>query len=69
MWELMALAPDSEAAERAYGKRERFGDEPYRRRFRGSWAAGPLYYLGSQAVELLVRGCRSYGSVTHTSCR
>jgi hypothetical protein len=37
------------------GKREHFGDEPYRRRFRGRWAAGPLYYLGPQAVELLVR--------------
>jgi hypothetical protein len=37
------------------GKRERLGDEPYRRRFRGSWAAGPLYYLGPEAVELLVR--------------
>lgn len=37
------------------GKRERLGDDPYRRRFRGSWAAGPLYYLGPQAVELLVR--------------
>jgi hypothetical protein len=37
------------------GKRERFGDEPYRRRFRGRWAAGSLYYLGPQAVELLVR--------------
>jgi len=37
------------------GKREHLGDEPYRRRFRGRWAAGPLYYLGPQAVELLVR--------------
>jgi hypothetical protein len=37
------------------GKRERLGDEPYRRRFRGDWAAGPLYYLGPEAVELLVR--------------
>jgi hypothetical protein len=37
------------------GKREHLGDEPYRRRYRGNWAAGPLYYLGSEAVELLVR--------------
>ena len=37
------------------GKREHLGDEPYRRRFRGNWAAGPLYYLGPEAVELLVR--------------
>jgi hypothetical protein len=37
------------------GKREHLGDEPYRRRFRGNWAAGPLYYLGPDAVELLVR--------------
>jgi hypothetical protein len=37
------------------GKRERLGDEPYRRRFRGDWTAGPLYYLGPEAVELLVR--------------
>jgi hypothetical protein len=37
------------------GKREHLGDEPYRRRYRGNWAAGPLYYLGPKAVELLVR--------------
>jgi len=37
------------------GKREHLGDEPYRRRYRGNWAAGPLYYLGPEAVELLVR--------------
>lgn len=37
------------------GKREHLGDEPYRRRFRGNWAAGPLYYLGPEAVDLLVR--------------
>jgi hypothetical protein len=30
-------------------------DEPYSKRFRGSWAAGPLYYLGPNAVEFLVR--------------
>jgi len=37
------------------GKCASFSDEPYRRRYRGSWAAGPLYYLGPEAVELLVR--------------
>jgi hypothetical protein len=42
------------------GKRERLGDGPYRRRFRGSWASGPLYYLGPRAVELLVRECLFY---------
>ena len=37
------------------GKCEHFKDEPYRRRFRGLFAAGPLYYLGPSAVECLVR--------------
>ncbi len=37
------------------GKCEHRSDEPYRRRFRGRWAAGPLYYLGPQAVDVLVR--------------
>lgn len=37
------------------GKCEQRSDEPYRGRYHGTWAGGPLYYLGPQAVELLVR--------------
>jgi len=37
------------------GKCEHLKDEPYRKKFRGLFAAGPLYYLGPNAVECLVR--------------
>jgi hypothetical protein len=42
------------------GRCEYLKDEPYSKRFRGSWAAGPLYYLGPNAVELLVRDYTSF---------
>jgi len=37
------------------GKCEYLKDEPYNKRSHGSWAQGPLYYLGPKAVEFLVR--------------
>jgi hypothetical protein len=37
------------------GKCEYLKDKPYKKRFHGSFAAGPLYYLGPKAVEFLVR--------------
>lgn len=37
------------------GKCERLSDAPYRGRYRGAWAGGPLYYVGPQALDLLVR--------------
>jgi hypothetical protein len=37
------------------GKCERLSDAPYRGRYHGSWAGGPLYYIGPRALDLLVR--------------
>jgi hypothetical protein len=42
------------------GRCEYLKDEPYSKRFRGFWAAGPLYYLGPNAVEFLVRDYTSF---------
>jgi hypothetical protein len=42
------------------GKCEYLKDEPYSKRFRGPYAAGGLYYLGSNAVEFLVRDYTSF---------
>ena len=42
------------------GKCEYLKDEPYSKRYRGSWARGGLYYLGPSAVEFLVRDYTSF---------
>jgi hypothetical protein len=42
------------------GRCENLKDEPYSKRFRGSWAAGGLQYLGRNAVDFLVRDYTSF---------
>ena len=37
------------------GKCENLRDETYRKKFRGNWAGGPLYYLGPKAADHVVR--------------
>ncbi len=46
------------------GKCEQAGELPYTRRFRGSWANGPLYFLGPLAVESLVRDYLAFPAET-----
>jgi len=50
----LAGGPDLDRCWHA-GKCEQVGDSPYRRRFRGLWVGGRLYYLGPDAVDCLVR--------------
>ena len=37
------------------GRSDYLKDKPYSKRYRGGWAGGPLYFLGADAVEMLVR--------------